>query len=80
MKATKDLSSALPKVIEKHRLAKKLSMLRMAELAGLDKTVPGKIEAGKRVPSVDTADRIAQALGVPLWKLIKEAEAIRDKS
>ena len=75
MKATQDLSASLAKVIQKHRLAKKISMLRVAEAAGLDKTVPGKIEAGKRVPSIDTADRIAKALGVPLWKLIKEAEA-----
>ena len=80
MKPTRDLSDSLANVIEKHRLAQKMSMLRMAELAGLDKTVPGKIESGKRVPSVDTADRIAKALGVPLWKLIKEAEVNREKS
>lgn len=80
MKATQELSAALASVIHKHRLAKKMSMLRMAELAGLDKTVPGKIEAGKRAPSVDTADRIARALGLPLWKLLKEAQALRDES
>ena len=75
MKRTKDISPAFGKVVEKHRLAQKMSMLKLAELAAVDETYPGKLQRGTRVPTINTAFRLAQALGKPLWKLIKEAEA-----
>ena len=60
--------------MEKHRLAQKMSMLKLAELAAVDETYPGKLKRGMRVPTIDTAHRLAQALGIPLWRLIKETE------
>lgn len=73
MKPAKDLSPAFSKVLKKHRLAKGISMLKLAELAAVDKTYIGKLERGARAPTIDTANRLAQALKIPLWKLIKEA-------
>jgi len=53
-----------------------MSMLKLAELAAVDETYPGKLQRGTRVPTINTAFRLAQALGKPLWKLIKEAEDV----
>jgi len=72
-----DLSDSLVKVIKRRRVAKKVTMYRIAKLCGLDKSTLGKLEAGKRVPSVDTADRIARALGTSLSRIVKEAENLR---
>jgi transcriptional regulator with XRE-family HTH domain len=74
------LSGALIEVVKKHRLAKKLSMYKLAKLSGLDKSALGKLEAGLRAPSVDTAHKIARALEIPLWRLIKEAEGEKKAS
>ncbi len=51
-------------------------MLKLAELAAVDKTYIGKLERGARVPTIDTANRLARALKIPLWKLIKEADGL----
>jgi transcriptional regulator with XRE-family HTH domain len=74
MSTDAELSDSLVKVIRKHRIAKKLSMYQLAKLSGLDKSALGKLEAGMRSPSVETAHKIAKALKVPLSKLIAEAE------
>jgi transcriptional regulator with XRE-family HTH domain len=79
MSQTPDLSSAFSKVVRKHRLARDISMLRLAELAAVDKTYVGKLERGMRSPSIDTAHRLARALGIPLWKLIQEAEKLEKR-
>ena len=47
----------------------------LAKEAKLDQTAPGRIERGLRIPNIETAAAIARALGVPLSKLIKEAES-----
>ena len=77
MSVTPELSAALSKVVRKHRLAKGISMLKLAEMAGIDKTYPGKFERGMRSPSVDVANAIAKALGLRLSQLIGEAEKLR---
>ena len=80
MSNSAELSDSLVRVIREHRLAKKFSMYQLAKLSGLDKSAIGKLEAGLRAPSVETADKIAKALGVPLWQMIREAENLRKKS
>ena len=80
MRSVPDLSDSLAKILKKHRLAKNMSIYRLAALSGLDKSAIGKLEAGTRAPSVDTAFKIATALRLPLWKLIKEAEQLYNKS
>jgi transcriptional regulator with XRE-family HTH domain len=76
MNATKNLSGTFSKVVKKHRLAKGISMLKLAEMAAVDKTYIGKLERGMRAPTLDTAGRLAKALGLPLWKLVKESESL----
>jgi XRE family transcriptional regulator, regulator of sulfur utilization len=73
-KITKELSTALAKTIKKRREAKGMSLAKLAELSGTTQTYPGRVEKGERVPTVDVAFAFAKALGIPFWKLVKEAE------
>jgi transcriptional regulator with XRE-family HTH domain len=41
---------------------------------------PGLIERFERNPSVNVADSIAQAMDVPLWRLIKDAGDLRTET
>jgi len=72
-----EFSDAFPLVLEKHRTRKKLSRQALAERAGLHQTYVGMIERGLSNPSLDAANAIAEALEVPLSKLIAKAEALR---
>jgi transcriptional regulator with XRE-family HTH domain len=74
-----DLSDAFAVIVQRHRTAKKLSREALAQKAKLHQTYIGLVERGLRNPSLDAADAIAAGLGLPISKLIAEAEAIRDK-
>jgi transcriptional regulator with XRE-family HTH domain len=68
------LSMALVKILQRHRLKKKISRQALAEKAGLHQTAVGLIERGLRTPSVDSAQALATALDIPLSQLVREAE------
>ncbi len=72
-----EFSDAFALVLQRHRTAKKLSKQTLAQKAGLHQTYIGKIEDGLSNPSLDAANAIAEALGVPFAALIAEAEAER---
>ncbi|HWD94252.1 MAG TPA: helix-turn-helix transcriptional regulator [Verrucomicrobiae bacterium] len=79
-KLTDDFASALAKVIKRHRQQKGMSLAKLAELSGTTQTYPGRVEKGERTPTVTVADAFAKALGVPLSKLIAEAEKLQNKT
>jgi transcriptional regulator with XRE-family HTH domain len=70
------LSDGFSRVVKRHREARGLSRAALAEKAGLHQTYIGLLERGDRSPNLDTAKAIAEALHIPLSKLIAEAEAI----
>lgn len=72
-----DLSGAFSMVVERRRKAQKLSRNALAQKAGVDQTYVGLLERGLRSPSLDTAERIAKALGLKLSGMLSEAEKIR---
>jgi len=72
-----EFSDAFALVLQRYREAKKLSKQTLAQKAGLHQTYIGKIEDGLSNPSLDAANAIAEALGVPFATLIAEAEAER---
>ena len=74
-----DISDDFAAVVKRHRLAKKFSKAVLAERAGLHQTYIGLLERGKSNPTLDTANAIAKALGVPFEKLISEAKKIQTK-
>ena len=73
-------SDAFALVLQRHRTAKKLSRQSLAEKAGLHQTYVGLIERRLSNPSLDTANAIAEALELPLSKLIIEAEVVRQQA
>lgn len=53
-----------------------ISLRRFAMVIGLDKTYLSEIERGMRSPTLDSIDRIAQGLGMPLSELFKGVDSI----
>jgi ribosome-binding protein aMBF1 (putative translation factor) len=75
-KSQSTISDAFSRVVKKHREKCGLSRAGLAEKAGLHQTYIGLLEREKRRPNLDTAKAISNALGLPLAKLIAEAEKI----
>jgi transcriptional regulator with XRE-family HTH domain len=73
----RQISDKFSKVVEKHRKIKGFSKAGLAEKAGLHQTYIGLLERGERSPNLDTAKAIADALKIPLAKLIAESERHR---
>lgn len=64
----------LGKVIRRHRVWKDWSRKELALKAELSPGYIREIEAGRYDPSIRTLSKIANALEIPLWQLIREAE------
>lgn len=63
----------MAQILQRERIAKNLSMTRLAEGAGLSRQGVSYIERGMRIPSLDTLVRISRILGIDLAEIIKEA-------
>ena len=68
------IAAELGQVIRRHRLALGLSQEQHAEGSGLHWTYISQVERGRRNVSVEALRRIGSALGVPGWRLLREAE------
>ena len=55
------------------RKAQSLSLNEVAARAGLSHTMVMRVEKGERMPTIFTLLRIAEALDVDLWKLLRDA-------
>ena len=75
-KSQSTISDAFAKVVKRHREPNGLSRVALAEKAGLHQTYIGLLERQKRSPNLDRAKAIAKSLGLPLAKMISEAERI----
>lgn len=53
------------------RRVKNLSQEKLAEMANLHRTYVGQIERGDVTPTLDAAERVAQALGLELWEVLQ---------
>lgn len=67
------------KVIKKYRKELKMSAQALGDKAGLSRGYIYEIESGKKTPSLDTLKVIAQALGIPAYEIVAEAELIMQK-
>lgn len=67
-------SAVFGQVVRKHRLARDLSQERFAEEADIHRTHVGLLERGLRSASLDVAEKVARALGIPLSTLIAETD------
>lgn len=68
----RDWRSILGKNVRKYRQQRKLTQEQLAFEAEIDLTYVGGIERGKRNPSLLVMCRIADALAVPLTKLLND--------
>jgi transcriptional regulator with XRE-family HTH domain len=64
-------------MVRKHRKAKGLTQEELAETADLAPKMISLIERFERNPSLNVAHSISQALSIPLWRLIKDAEDLK---
>ncbi|MGM0712526.1 helix-turn-helix transcriptional regulator [Brevibacillus parabrevis] len=62
------------KTIARIRKDKGLSLENVASVAGIHRTTVGLIERGEREPTINTAAKIASALGLTLIELLQLAE------
>jgi transcriptional regulator with XRE-family HTH domain len=53
------------------RRVKNLSQEKLAEIANLHRTYVGQIERGDVTPTLDAAERVAQALDLELWEVLR---------
>jgi transcriptional regulator with XRE-family HTH domain len=74
-----EITIAFATVLKKHRMTKSISQERLAEMADIHPTHVGLIERSLRNPSLKVSKAIADALGLPLAKMIAEAEQICKK-
>lgn len=72
------LSQAFGVVLRERRLAAGISQEELAQAANLHPTYVSMLERGIRNPTLDVAERIANALKVSLPDLIKRAERHRN--
>lgn len=61
------------------RLKQDFTLDVLATKSKVSKTTVYMAEAGQTSPRLDTATKICKALGVPLWKALKQVEESRVK-
>ena len=69
------MAARLTNLITAKRTEAGFSHEQLAVKAGLDRSTISLYESGKRVPTITSAFRIAQALNIPLSDMILEVEA-----
>lgn len=75
----RDLAKSFGVVLRNRRKAAKMSQEKLSEKADVDVKMIGRIETFIRNPSLNLADSLANALGVPLSQMTKESEDLRRK-
>jgi transcriptional regulator with XRE-family HTH domain len=70
----RNLTERFGVAVRRLRRAAGLSQEAFADLCGLHRTYIGSIERGEKTVTIATAARIADALGLRLWELLREAE------
>lgn len=63
-------------VVRTARTRQGWSQEQLADLADLNRTYLGEVERGSATPSIATAQKLAQALGVGLPELLARAEEV----
>jgi transcriptional regulator with XRE-family HTH domain len=63
--------------IRRYRLAAKLSQEELAARMGVEQYYISGLEAGRRNPTITTASRAAEALGVKVAQLFEERRATK---
>jgi transcriptional regulator with XRE-family HTH domain len=76
---SRDFAKFFAQAVRQRRKALKLTQEALAERADLASKMISLVERCERNPTVNAADSIAQALQLPLWRLVKDAEVLRSR-
>ena len=58
------------------RNKRKMTQQEVADLVGLTREAISMLERGQRINNLDTLTRVSNALGQPLWKIVKKSEEL----
>ena len=75
-----EMSDAFALVLRRQREARGFSQEALAEKSDLHPTYIGMLERRLRNPTLNVIKALARALGVPLAKLIAEAEVLHQRA
>lgn len=64
--------------IKEIMIEKEVSSVSLAETIGVSKVTISNLINNKTMPSVDTLDKIAYALDVPIWQLFASPEEVQE--
>ena len=67
-----DIIRQFGKRVKFYRMKQKISQERLAEIAGLHPTYIGQVERGEKNCTLETAEKVANGLGVPLEELVSD--------
>lgn len=67
-----EISKFIGQRIRNYRTQQKLSQEKLAELSGCHPTYIGQLERGEKNATLESIEKIASALGVPLSKLFEK--------
>lgn len=70
----------LPKILKLKRVAAELTLEELTRRVGMSPGYWSEVERGKYVPGLKLLSRVCEALQVPLWQVIKEAEEANAKN
>lgn len=62
----------LGNIIRKHREERKMSQEKFADLCNITRAYYGRIERGEHSITIETCQKIASALEIPLYLLFKD--------
>ena len=66
--------SGVAAILRRERLAKEMSLTRVAEKAGLSRQMVSYVERGLRIPGLDTLMRMCRVLGLDAADVIRRAQ------
>lgn len=69
-----DIAQRFGTIVRSSRTARGLSQESLAEIANLDRNYVGKVERGEAIPSIETMEKLSDALGEKLSSLIAQCE------
>ena len=73
-----DIARRFGEVIRENRKVRGLSQESLAEFADLNRSYLGKIERGLAYPTIETMQKLADALGERLASLVEQCETDND--
>ena len=77
--ASRIIARKVTLLLREKRIRSGLSIYRLAKESGVSQQMIGYVERGMRNPTLDTLLRIAIALDVDLWRVLKRSSTARDR-